>query len=137
MAAQLSLTKVRLCARASLMQGAGDQLLARARLASNEDGGVGRRDRLDLLQHPAQRSAVADDVAEIVLGADLLLQVGILLGKLVLERLNLLEGLGVLERHGHLVGDELEEAHVRLRIGRRPLGRKNQRAQPSPGCGQR
>ena len=89
------------------MQGPGDELLARARLASNEDRGIGTRNRLHFLQHSTQRTTVSDDVAEIVLGADLLLQVGILLGNLVFERLNLLEGLGVLERDGHLVGDEL------------------------------
>jgi len=50
---------------------------------------------------------VAYNVPEVVLGADLLLQVGILPGKLVLQRLdltegclNLLEGPGILNSHG-------------------------------------
>ena len=80
MAAQLSLTKVRLAARAQLVQGAGDELLARARLAANEHRGAGGGDGLDLLEHPAQGGALADDLPEVVLGADLLLQVGLLLG---------------------------------------------------------
>ena len=121
MAAQLSLTKVRSLARAQLVQGAGDEFLARARLAADEHRGVGGGDGLDLLQHPAQGGALADDLAEVVLGADLLLQVGILLGELVLERLDLLEGQGVLDGHGHLVGDELQEAHVRRVVGGRLL----------------
>ena len=87
MAAQLSLTKVRLAARAQLVQGAGDELLARAGLAADEHGGVGGGDGLDLLEDPAQGGALADDLPEVVLGADLLLQVGLLLGELVLERL--------------------------------------------------
>ena len=71
--------------RAQLVQGAGDEFLARARLAANEHRGVGGGDGLDLLEHPAQGGTVADDLPEVVLGADLLLQVGILLGELVLE----------------------------------------------------
>ena len=71
-------------ARAQVVQGAGDELLARAGLAADEHRGVGGGDRLDLLQHPAQGGALADDLAEVVLGADLLLQVGLLLGELVL-----------------------------------------------------
>ena len=72
--------------RAQVVQGAGDEFLARAGFAANEHRGVGGGDRLDLLQHPAQGGALPDDLAEVVLGADLLLQVGILLGELVLER---------------------------------------------------
>ena len=96
MAAQLSLTKVRLAARAQVVQGAGDQLLAGAGLAADEHGGVGGGDGLDLLEDPAQGGALADDLAEVVLGADLLLQVDLLLGELVLaaisrKRLDLLK----------------------------------------------
>ena len=67
------------------MKGAGDELLARAGLAADQDGGVGGGDRLSLLEHPAQGRALADDLAEVVLGADLLLQVGLLLAELVLR----------------------------------------------------
>ena len=137
MAAQLSLTKVRLSRGTQLVQGAGDEFLARARFATNEHRGAGGGDRLHLLQHPVQGGALADDLAEVVLGADLLLQVGILLGELVLERLDLLEGQGVLDRHGHLIGDELQEAHVRRIVGGRLLAREHQRAHPPPGGGQR
>src|SRR5256885_11964837 len=37
----------------------------------------------------------------------------------------------------YLVGDELQEAQVRLVVGGRPLAREGERAQPSPGGGQR
>ena len=56
MAAQLSLTKVRPRRRAQVVQGAGDQLLARAGLAADEHRGVGGGDGLDLLQHPRARA---------------------------------------------------------------------------------
>ena len=85
---------------------------------------AGGGDGFDLLEDPAQGGAVPDDLPEVVPGADLLLQVGILLGELVLERLNLpevrldlLEGQGVLHGHGHLVGDQLQKTHVRLAVG--------------------
>jgi hypothetical protein len=126
------------------VQGAGDELLARARFATDEHRGSRGGDRLHLLQHPAQGGALSHDLPEVVLGADLLLQVGILLGELVLERLDLPEGRldlpegqGVLDRHGHLIGDKLEEAHVRGFVGDRLPRREDQRAQPPPGCGQR
>ena len=137
MAAQLSLTKVRSRRGLRSCRARAIEFLARARLAADEDGGVGGGDGLDLLQHPAQGGALADDLAEVVLGADLLLQVGLLLGELVLERLDLLEGQGVLDGHGHLVGDLLQEVHVRRVVGGRLLGREHQRAQPPPGRGQR
>ena len=78
--------------RAQLVQGAGDEFLARARLATNEHGGAGGGDGFDLLEEPAKGNAVPDDLPEVVVGADLLLQVGLFLGELVLERLDLAEG---------------------------------------------
>lgn len=42
----------------------GEQLLAAARLAKNEDRCVGWGDELYLREEPAQRGAVADDAAE-------------------------------------------------------------------------
>src|SRR5262249_24795471 len=78
--------------RAQFVQGPRDQFLARARFAANEHRGAGAGNRLDSLEHPTQDGALTDDLAEVMLGARLLLQVGILLGELVLERLDLAEG---------------------------------------------
>ena len=106
-----------------VVQSACDEFLARARLAKNEDGGSGAGDGVDLLQDPAERGAVADDLPEVVRGADLLLrgdlllQVDLLLGQLVLEGLDLIEGQAVLYDHGHLVGDLLQEVHIRRVVG--------------------
>ena len=89
-----------------------------------------------------RRAASADDLPEVVLGASLLLQVGLLLGELVLQsldlaegRLNLLEGQSVIDGQGHLIGNELQEAHVPRIVGARPLAREHQRAQPPPRGG--
>ena len=119
------------------MKGTGDEFLARARFATNEHRGAGGGDGLDLLEDPAQGGAPPDDLLEVVLGASLLLQVGLLLGELVLQRRDLLEGQGVIDGHGHLIGNELQEAHVRRIVGGRLLAREHQRAQPPPGGGQR
>ena len=105
MAAQLSLTKVPLAARAQVVKGTGDKFLARARFATNEHRGAGGGDGLDLLEDPAQGGAPPDDILEVVLGASLLLQVGLLLGELVLQRRDLLESQGVLDGHGHLISN--------------------------------
>ena len=116
-----------LLTRAQFVDGPGDKLLAGARFATNEHRGPGGSDGLDLLEDTAQGGALADDIPEVVLGADLFLQVGILLGELVLERLDLLKGQRVLDGHGHLVGDDLQEAHFRCIVGGRLLRGENER----------
>ena len=55
-----------------------DQLLAGARLAADQHGGVGLRDLRDLLVHLPRRAAGADDVREVVALAQLLPQVRVL-----------------------------------------------------------
>ncbi len=50
-------------ALAALVNGAGDELLARAGLPEDEDAGLRRRDDLDLLDHRAHRGAAADELA--------------------------------------------------------------------------
>ena len=61
------------------MDGAGDQLLAGARLAGDEHGGVGRRHAADLVEHGEQRGGSTDDLLEVVDRLDLFLQVEVLL----------------------------------------------------------
>src|SRR5205823_2595552 len=53
-------------ALAVVVYGARDQLLARARLAVDEDVGVGRRDLLDEAEDLLQRLRRADDLGEAV-----------------------------------------------------------------------
>ena len=69
-------------------------------------------DRLDLVQDPAQRGALPDDVLEVMSGADLLFEVDLLLRELVLEGCDLAIRQRVLDRHGHLVGDPCQEFQV-------------------------
>ncbi len=90
-----------LAARAQVVKGTGDKLLARARFAANEHRGAGGGDGLDLLQDLAQGGAPPDDILEVVLGADLFLQVSLRLGELVLQRLDLLKGHGVIGPFDH------------------------------------
>ena len=109
MAAQLTLTKRALAAPAQVVDRARDQLLAGARLAEDEHRRVGRRDGLHLVQRALQRGRVADDLLEVVVGADLLLEVDLLGRELVLERGDLLERERVLDREGHLLRDRRDE----------------------------
>src|SRR5690606_14777821 len=57
------------CAAAVPMDGPGDEFLADAALAQDEDGRVGRRGTLYGVKHLPQRGAVADDGVARVLGA--------------------------------------------------------------------
>jgi hypothetical protein len=98
------------------VDGAGDQLLAGAGLPGDEHGGVGRRDLLHLAEHGEERGAVADHLHEVVLAADLLLEVCVLALEARLQRGDLLEGLHVAHRQGDLIGGLLQELRIRLRV---------------------
>ena len=100
----------------------GDEFLPSAGLPVDQNGGVGGGYRRNLLENGKERRALANDVAELVFGTHLLLQVGLLLGELVFQRLDLLERQGVLDGDGYLIHDELQEMHVRSVVGRRLLG---------------
>src|SRR5438477_634285 len=78
-------------AGAEVGQGPRNQFLPGTGLPENEDRGIGGGDGLDLLQDPAEGAALADDLPEVLVGADLLFQVDLLLEELVLERLDLLK----------------------------------------------
>jgi len=121
----------------SSRQGPSDELLTCAAFAPNEYRGAGGGDCLRFLEDPTEGGALPDEFAEVVLGADLLLQVGVLFGELVLQRLYLLEGDGVLDGHGYLVGNKLQEACVGRLVGERLLAGEEQDAQPPPSCAER
>ena len=71
-------------ARRVVVDGVGHQLLARARLASDEHGGVGGRHLRHLLVHLAHRPAAADDAREVVALLQLLPQLRVLVEQLLL-----------------------------------------------------
>jgi len=99
-----------LLAAGRLVDRAGDQLLAGAGLAPHEDGRVGRRHGLDVLEDLREPAALADDLAEVVV--ELALQVALLAGQLVLQPLDLEVRERVRDRRRELVGDLEEELEV-------------------------
>ncbi len=73
------------------VQRAGDQFLAGAALAENQDRAVGVRHALDHFEHGLHGRRVADDLVELVFALELFLQVGVLgngvvVGKRALNR---------------------------------------------------
>src|SRR6267378_1045896 len=99
-------------AGALCVDGARDQLLASARLAGDQHGGVGRRHALDVTHDLEQGRARAYHLAEVVLGSDRLLQIGVLALQPRLQHRDLLVRLHVLDGHGNLVRHFLEEDRV-------------------------
>src|SRR5215468_394199 len=96
-----------LLARAPVVDGPGDQLLAGAALALDEDGGAGVADRLHQLEDRPHLGRLPDEVLELALDAELLLQdAGAVLQLLPLQRL------GDGEAHLVDVGEGLGEVVV-------------------------
>ena len=91
------------------MNRVGDQLLARARFAANEHGGVGLRDLRHLLVHLPRGTARPDDVREVVALLQLLTQVRVLVDQP--PPLFLDDALDV-ERLGDHRADDAEELHA-------------------------
>ena len=101
-----------LAAPAELMKGAGDQFLAGAGFALDQDGGIGGRGGLDLLQHVAQRGAGADDFAKAVLAADFFFEVHLFALDALAQGVDLLESQGVFDGDGDVPGHVLHELAV-------------------------
>src|SRR6476646_6702958 len=106
-----------LAARAEIVNGAGDELLARAGFAGNEDSGTRRGDKLHLGEGALERGAVTDDFLEIELATNFFLEIKLFLGKLVLQRVNLFESQRVFHGDGDLRGGLLEKLDVLRREG--------------------
>ena len=70
-AAQFTATKRFAVARAAIVERAGDQLLAGARLAEQQDGRVARRDRVEAVHHPTHDGRAADDLLRLVQAREL------------------------------------------------------------------
>src|SRR5688572_2795419 len=75
-----------------VVNGASDQFLAGSGFPENQNGGVGCSDVFDLLQDSPQRLALADDLIEVELGSNLVFEVELFLGQLVLQFADLLKG---------------------------------------------
>src|SRR5262249_32719238 len=97
---------------ASVVDGARDQLLARTRLAEDEDGRVGLRDDLDLLEHVAERAAAADDALERLFSRDLTPRRDLLPCQVVIAPLHgLVEGKPVSDRHRDVVPPHVDDGN--------------------------
>ena len=115
-------------AAAQVVNRAGDQLLAGAGFAVNEHGRIGRRDGLDLLQHLPERRALADDLLEVELGADLVFEVELLLGQLLFQLGDLLETPARSPRRWRSAGRP--DPAAPHRPGERPSARRCRRSAP-------
>ena len=126
MAAQLTLTRARAFRALRLWIARAISSLPVPVSPEIEHGGVGGGDLLDLAEHGQEGGAVADHLDEVVLAPDLLLQVHVLVLEPGLERRDLLVGRHVRDGEGDLVGDFLQELHVRLGVlpGRRARDRQ-------------
>src|ERR1700724_643057 len=100
--------------RAEIVQGAGNQLLACARLSVDENCRVGGCDDLDLLQNTLQRLAVSDDVLKMKLIADLGFQIDVLSHKPVFELRYLSVSHGVLDSKRDLIRNRTEKGEILL-----------------------
>src|SRR5262249_17616274 len=94
---------------AQVVNGAGDQLLARAGFAANQDGRIGGRDRLDLFEDAFQRGTGADDLLEVPGGLNLLFEIELLFGQFVFQRFDLAVSERVIHRDGDLFADLREQ----------------------------
>ena len=102
-----------LATRTEIVDGPREQFLAGAGLAPKQHGGVGRRDGLDGLQHAFEGRTVADDLAEVVLEADLApARYSLLVGELILDAGDLLVRQRVLHRDRDLRGNLLQQLDV-------------------------
>jgi len=92
-----------------VVDGAGDEFLACAGLAQQQDGGVAWGDRFDELEDVLDGGAVADDLIKVQLAADLFFEIELLLGELVFEFRNLPVRQGIFEGDGYLARRLAEE----------------------------
>ena len=98
--------------RAEIVDRPDDQLFSGSGLARDEHRGIGLRHLAHAREDVEDRRGLADDVAERGLGADLLLEVDVLLLEARLQRGDLLVGEQVLDRESHLLGDREEQRGV-------------------------
>ena len=117
-------------APAPAMEEVGEQLLPGARLAQQQDGGIGRRDVLHLAQHPLQGRRVADDLARLRLGR--LAEIGVLGLELLLQARDVVQRaperlLAPLARQG--IGEDVRHELQALHEHVRPLALRRERAE--------
>src|SRR5205823_5567593 len=74
-----------LMAPAEVVNGTSDEFLARPGFAQDQDRGVGRGDRFNVLEDPFEGGALTDNFLKIVFGADFIFEIELLRVQLILE----------------------------------------------------
>src|SRR6185295_3934758 len=94
-----------------------DQFLSRSSLTEQQHRGITWRDCLDQLQHLSQCGAVANDLIEVHLAANLFFEIKLLLGYLIFEFRNLLARKGVPQHNRYLAANPSQEIKLILTEG--------------------
>jgi hypothetical protein len=102
---------------AEIVDGARDQVFARARFAEDQNGYVRLRDRFHLLEDSSQLRGLTNDVFEAVSSLQLLFEVALLLGKFFVQLGNASISEGIAQGRGYMVAQLSHGAQVLLRIG--------------------
>src|SRR3989441_11889908 len=126
-----------LAAGAQAVDGASDEVLARAGLAEDEHGGAGGGDKVHLREGALERGTLTDDFLEIELAAEFFFEVELFFGQLVFKRVDLLEGQRILDGDGDLRSDLLEQFDVLGRKSLRAASGEIERADDAAVCAQR
>src|SRR5688572_25347904 len=92
-----------------------DQFLTSSGLAQQQHRGITWRDCLDQLQHLPECRAVADNLIEVHLAANLFFEIELLLREPIFESRYLAVGEGVLDGDRYLPGDVRQQLHVFFR----------------------
>src|SRR5258708_13376398 len=99
-------------ARAQIVNGASEELLAGAGLAEEEYGGASGSGQLNLSEGALERRTLADDFLKIEFTANFLLEVKFFFGEFILESFDFLESQSVFDGNSDLRVDELQELHI-------------------------
>ena len=101
-----------IAARAEIVDGAGEEFLAGAGFAEEQDGGAGGGGKFDLGEGALERGTLANDFLKIEFTANFFFEVELFFGELVFQRFDFLEGQRVFHGDGDLRGDGLEKLDV-------------------------
>src|SRR5437879_8602104 len=99
-------------APAEVMNGTRDEFLASPGFAQDQNRGVGRSDRFNVLEDSFEGGALADNFLKIVFRADFIFEIELLRVQLILEFSDLLVRQRILHRNGELTGDLIQQINL-------------------------
>ena len=106
-----------IAARAEIVNGASEELLAGAGFAEKENGGTGGCGEFELGQGALEGRALADNFFKIEFAANFFLEIELFFGELIFQRFDFLESQSVFHGDGDLRGNLLKELHILRREG--------------------